>query len=117
MRKIRVVLISVLFLVSIGVVLSSCDKEAAERKIFNDPVIKKSLLDKMMADSDMMDTLINHTLEDKILSDSVLIRIIRDENLRNRMLTKAFEDSTSLEDIIFRIKSDKILRKRVLKRK
>jgi hypothetical protein len=109
-----VILIAVVLLVLVNV---SCDREAAEKRIFSDPVMKKALLDRMMADADMMRSMIDHSLSDQILSDTIMTRILSDEQLRARMITKEFEDSLAMDDIIFRIRNDKELRDEVCSRR
>ncbi|MCP4631524.1 MAG: hypothetical protein GY855_01250 [candidate division Zixibacteria bacterium] len=107
----------IILALSVAFIVASCDKEAAEQKIFNDPVMKASLLDKMMADASMMETMIDHSLADQLLSDQILDKIITDEKLSARILTKALEDSSTTENIIFRIRGNQDLKKRVTARR
>ncbi|PJA29419.1 MAG: hypothetical protein CO189_02050 [candidate division Zixibacteria bacterium CG_4_9_14_3_um_filter_46_8] len=117
LRKPQSIFILVFGAILVMALFASCDKEAAERRIFSDPVMKASLLEKMMADESMMEAMIDHSLSDQILSDTILGKIMQNEQLRARILSKAFADSLALQDIIFRVNADKNIRDRITERK
>lgn len=117
MRKIATLILIVLTTLLIAFAVTSCDKEAAEQRIFNDPVMKKALLEKMMADEEMVNTMLNHVLNQPVLVDTIMTRIVNNESMRAKMLTKAFADSAALEDVIFRVQGDPELKKRITGRR
>ena len=117
MRKIISLILIVFTILLVGLIAASCDKEEAQQRIFNDPTMKKALLEKMMADEEMVYTMLDRALDQPVLVDTITTRIVNNESMRAKMLTKAFADSAALEDIIFRIQGDSDLRQRVTRRR
>ena len=112
--------VSVSFMIVIlsGVLLffASCDKQKALEQIYNDPVLRQSILDRVAADTEMITSMVDRAFERVDMTEKMMRHFIEDKELESEMLDLIIADSTAHEMLVAKIKEHKDLVKAIKRR-